>query len=133
MAVDIYINGERLDTFGKDENITVTTAVQDVKDISKIRGDFSQSFTVPASKRNNRLFKHYYNADINNGFDARVRQTATIDVDTLDFKRGKIELVDVGIKENQIQYYKIVFYGNTVKVKDLIGEDKMVEISNELW
>ena len=36
MAVDIYINGERLDTFGKDENITVTTAVQDVKDISKI-------------------------------------------------------------------------------------------------
>ena len=128
MAVDIYINGERLDTFGKDENITVTTAVQDVKDISKIRGDFSQSFTVPASKRNNRLFKHYYNADINNGFDARVRQTATIDVDTLDFKRGKIELVDVGIKENQIQYYKIVFYGNTVKVKDLIGEDKMVEL-----
>jgi len=125
MAVDIYINGERLDTFGKDENITVTTAVQDVKDISKIRGDFSQSFTVPASKRNNRLFKHYYNADIDNGFDARVRQTATIDVDTLDFKRGKIELVDVGIKENQIQYYKIVFYGNTVKVKDLIGEDKM--------
>jgi hypothetical protein len=128
MAVDIYINGERLDTFGKDENITVTTAVQDVKDISKIRGDFSQGFTVPASKRNNQLFKHYYNADIDNGFDARVRQNASIDVDTLDFKRGKIELVDVGIKENQIQFYKIVFYGNTIKVKDLIGEDKMISL-----
>lgn len=128
MAVDIYIEGQRLDTFGKEENIEVTTAVQDVKDISKIRGDYSQSFTVPASKRNNSIFKNYYNADVDGGFDARTRKTASIDVDTLDFKRGKIQLVDVAIKENQISHYKIVFYGNTIKVKDLIGEDKLKDL-----
>ena len=128
MAVDIYIEGQRLDTFGKEENIEVTTAVQDVKDISKIRGDYSQSFTVPASKRNNTIFKNYYNADVDGGFDARTRKTASIDVDTLDFKRGKIQLIDVAIKENQISHYKIVFYGNTIKVKDLIGEDKLKDL-----
>jgi hypothetical protein len=128
LAVDIYIEGQRLDTFGKEENIEVTTAVQDVKDISKIRGDYSQSFTVPASKRNNSIFKNYYNADVDGGFDARTRKTASIDVDTLDFKRGKIQLVDVAIKENQISHYKIVFYGNTIKVKDLIGEDKLKDL-----
>lgn len=128
MAVDIYIEGQRLDTFGKEENIEVTTAVQDVKDISKIRGDYSQSFTVPASKRNNSIFKNYYNADVDGGFDARTRKTASIDVDTYDFKRGKIQLVDVAIKENQISHYKIVFYGNTIKVKDLIGEDKLKDL-----
>ena len=128
MAVDIYIEGQRLDTFGKEENIEVTTAVQDVRDISKIRGDYSQSFTVPASARNNAIFKHYYDADIDGGFDARTRKTASIDVDTLDFKRGKIQLVDVAIKENQVSHYKIVFYGNTIKVKDLIGEDKLNDL-----
>ena len=128
MAVDIYIEGQRLDTFGKEENIEVTTAVQDVRDISKIRGDYSQSFTVPASARNNAIFKHYYDADIDGGFDARTRKTASIDVDTLDFKRGKIQLVDVAIKENQVSHYKIVFYGNTIKVKDLIGEDKLKDL-----
>ena len=128
MAVDIFLEGQRLDTFGKDENIEVTSAVQDVKDISKIRGDFSQSFTLPASKRNNGLFKHYYNSDIDGGFDARVRKTCTIDVDTLDFKRGKLQLVSVAIKENQPAFYKVVFYGNTIKVKDLIGEDKLKDL-----
>lgn len=128
MAVDIYIEGQRLDTFGKDENIEVTTAVQDVKDISKIRGDFSQGFTLPASKTNNTIFKQYYNADIDGGFDARTRKTASIDVDTLDFKFGKLQLIDVVIKENQVAYYKVVFYGNTVKVKDLIGDDDLSDL-----
>ena len=128
MAVDIFLEGQRLDTFGKDENIEVTSAVQDVRDISKIRGDFSQSFTLPASKRNNGLFAHYYNSDIDGGFDARVRKTCTIDVDTLDFKRGKLQLVSVAIKENQPAFYKVVFYGNTIKVKDLIGEDKLKDL-----
>jgi len=82
LAVDIYIEGQRLDTFDKEESINVTTAVQDVKDISKIRGDFSQSFTVPSSPNNDEIFAHYYNADIDNGFDARTRKLATIDIDT---------------------------------------------------
>ena len=129
MAVDIFLEGQRLDTFGKGENIEVTSAVQDVKDISKIRGDFSQSFTLPGSKRNNGLFSHYYNASIDGGFDARVRKTASIDVDTLDFKRGKLQLVGVTIKENQISHYKVVFFGNTIKVKDLIGEDKIKDLT----
>ena len=129
MAVDIYIEGQRLDTFDKEESINVTTAVQDVKDISKIRGDFSQSFTVPSSPNNDEIFAHYYNADIDNGFDARTRKLATIDIDTLDFKRGKIQLVDVAIKENQISHYKVVFFGDTIKIKDLIGDDKIKDLT----
>lgn len=129
MAVDLYIEGQRVDTFGKDESIEVTTAVQDVRDISKIRGDFSQAFNLPGSANNNEIFSHYYNASIDGGYDARVRKTASLDVDTLDFKRGKVELVGVTIKDNQIAHYKVVFYGNTIKIKDLIGEDKLNDLT----
>ena len=58
--IDIYIEGKRLDLF-EDENITINSSVQNINDISKVFTDFSQSFTVPASQNNNKIFKHYYN------------------------------------------------------------------------
>ncbi len=76
---ELYIEGERVTLFKK-ENISVISSVQNIEDISRVFNDFSQSFSVPASKRNNRLFKHFYNASINNGFDARIRHQAHIDI-----------------------------------------------------
>lgn len=127
MKVTVYIEGERLDLF-QDESISITQGVQDVKDISKLFADFSQSFNVPASNRNNRIFKHYYNADIDGGFDARTRKLATIDINTLDFKRGKIQLDAVKIKDGQPSEYKITFFGDAIKIKDLLGDDKLNDL-----
>ena len=61
--VDLYIDGQRADLF-KDENIEMNLSVQNTKDISKVFGDFTNSFSIPASKVNNKIFKHYYNVDI---------------------------------------------------------------------
>lgn len=127
MKVDVYIEGERLD-LKDDFSISITQGVQDVKDISKLFADYSQTFVVPATDNNNRIFKHYYNADIDGGFDARTRKLATIDVNTLDFKRGKIQLESVDIEDNQPKYYRITFFGNAIKVKDLIGDDKLFSL-----
>jgi len=127
LKVAVYIEGQRLDLY-KDESINITQGVQDVRDISKLFADFSQSFNVPASDRNNKIFKHYYNADIDGGFDARTRKFATIDVNTLDFKRGKIQLEEVQIKDNAPASYKITFYGDAIKIKDLIGDDKLFNL-----
>lgn len=127
MKVDVYVEGERLDLFDY-ESISVTQGVQDVKDISKLFADFSQSFSVPASNNNNRIFKHYYNADIDGGFDARTRKLATIDVNTLDFKRGKIQLEGVTIKDGEPESYRLTFYGDAIKIKDLIGDDKLFQL-----
>ena len=85
MTVEVFIEGQKLDLFD-DENISITQGVQDVKDISKLFADFSQSFNVPASNRNNAIFKNYYNQDINNGFDARTRKDGYLTVNTLPFR-----------------------------------------------
>ena len=58
---------QRIDLF-KDETISITDKIQDVRDIAKVFTEFTQGFTVPSSKTNNKLFKHFYNADISNGF-----------------------------------------------------------------
>ena len=57
MTVEVYIQGQKLDLFD-DESINVTQSVQDVNDISKVFGDYSQTFSVPASARNDHLLAH---------------------------------------------------------------------------
>ena len=64
----LYIQGQRVD-MSENPNITITDTLKNVKNIDKVFTEFSQTFSVPASKTNNKIFKHYYNSDIQNGFD----------------------------------------------------------------
>ena len=122
--LQLYIQGHRVDLF-KDESVSITDSIQNVKDISKVFTAFSKSFSLPASKTNNKIFKHYYNFDIVNGFDARIKKDATIELNNLTFRKGKIKLEGVDLKNNIPHTYKITFFGNTVTLKDLLGEDKV--------
>jgi hypothetical protein len=97
--------------------------------------DFSQSFTLPASKTNNKIFAHFYNYFLDGQtesdgsqvgvFDARSKKDAILEVNYIPFRRGKILLNGVKMKENKPYAYNITFYGNTVNLKDLFGDDKI--------
>ena len=91
---------QRIDLF-KDETISLTQSIQNIKDISKVFTDFTKTFTVPASKDTNKLFKHYYNFDIEGGFDARLKTDGLIKLNGVDFQTGKIRLEGVDLKENK--------------------------------
>ncbi len=127
--IQLYIEGQRVDMF-KDESISITQSIQNVKDIAKVFTDFSKTFSVPASKTNNKIFKHYYNYDIQNGFDARKKKDATIELNNITFREGKIKLEGVDLKNNVAHTYRITFFGNTVSLKDLLGEDKLQGLSD---
>jgi hypothetical protein len=122
LEIQLYVSGQRVDLF-EDESISLTQAIQDVKDVSKVFTDYSQSFTVPASSENNKIFKHYYNPDITNGFDARLKVDATIELNYQKFRSGKLKLEGVQLKDNKPYAYKVTFFGSTITLKDLIGED----------
>ena len=119
IGIYIYVNGiaKRIDLF-EDELINITSSVQDVSDISKIFTDYSQSFTVPASKKNNAIFSHWYENSVDNGFDARIRKDAYIEIDTIFFRNGKIQLEKASIKDGQIDNYQITFFGSLISLKD---------------
>lgn len=121
--VDNRDDFERIEMF-KDESVTLTQNIQDVKDISKIFTDYSQTFSVPASKQNNKVFKHFYNYFIN-GFDAREKKDAKLFLNEKPFKTGKIKLEGASLKGNKPDTYKLTFYGGTVNLKDLLGDIKI--------
>ena len=109
----------------KDESVSITDTIQNVKDIGKIFTAFSRTFSLPATRINNKIFKHYYNFDIVGGFDARIKKNSNIELNSLPFKDGKIKLEGVDLKDNKPHTYRITFFGSTVTLKDLLGDDKL--------
>jgi len=115
---------ERVDFFDF-ESIELTSSQQDIRDISKVFTDYSQEFSVPASKTNNRIFKHYYNPNITNGFDARVKQRGQIYLNGILFKDGYIRLSDSEIINGRVSSYRLTFFGSMVELKDVVGDDEL--------
>ena len=124
MNLELYIDNVRVDLF-TDEAITITDTQQNIRDIALVFTPFSQQFNLPASSTNNKIFKHYYNNDIVNGYDARFRVDAIIKLDGADFKVGKIRLDSVSMKDNKAHAYKVVFFGNTSSLKDIFGDETL--------
>ena len=89
--LELIIEGQKVDLF-KDESVSITDTLNNISDISKVFAPFSKTFNLPASSTNNTIFKHYYNYEIDNGYDARFRKSAILTLDGVDFRKGSIQL-----------------------------------------
>ena len=125
--VDLYIDGQKADLF-QDESIEINLSTQNIKDISKVFGDFTNSFSIPASPTNNAIFKHYYNVDVYGGFNANLRVDAFIEVNNNLFRAGVLELEGVQMKSHQPYSYNVGFYSNVTSLKDTFGEDQLNDL-----
>ena len=130
-SVEIYIKigneFRRIDLF-KDEKISLTSSVQNINDLSKVFTDYTQSFTIPASKNNNLIFNYWNESGVNDGFDQRIRYDAIIELNTIPFKTGKIQIEKANEKNNRLESYSITFYGNVKQIKDLFKEEKLAQL-----
>ncbi len=126
--LQLYISGERIDLF-KDEQVSISLSQQDVKDPAKIFAEFTKTFTIPASKSNNIIFEHYYNFNIIDGFDARNKVEANIELNNIPYKQGFVALNGVELKDNKAYAYKITFYGNTINLTKVFGDDDLSDLS----
>ena len=117
----------RLELFN-DEKISVSSTIQNISDISKIFTDYSQGFTIPCSPTNNAIFQHFYQNDVDATIDYQNRYNAYIEVDTVLFRRGKIQLEKTNLKNGKPDSYSITFYGAGVSLKDYFNEDKLSQL-----
>lgn len=127
MITNIYIGEDKIDLF-KDENIEVVDSVVDINDITKNTSSFTKTFTVPSSDENNKIFKHYYDANIDNTFDARTKVAGRIELDGMFFKQGKFTLEKVNVKQGAPTAYTIRFTGNLVDIKTKVKKDELSKL-----
>ncbi len=119
------------------ESIELVQTIQNVKDIKAVFADYSKSFTVPASKDNNKAFKHFYNPNIGRDFpsalgltfDASKRIDAQLHINHRLFKKGRIQLDSVNMKEGKPYSYGLTFFGSTITLSDSLGEAKLDELT----
>tara|TARA_B110000879_G_scaffold115962_1_gene154256 strand:+ start:599 stop:3223 length:2625 start_codon:yes stop_codon:yes gene_type:complete len=128
--VQLYIEDERIDLFD-DETIELTSTIQNVRDIAKVFADYSRTFTVPANERNNKLFKHFYNFDID-GFNATTKKRARIQLNHSPFREGFIYVEGCNLKNNVANTYTLVFYGGLVLLKDKIKDHTLKSLVAQL-
>ena len=126
--VQLFINNEEVDVF-EDGSINIVSSIKDLRDPSKLFADYSRNFNLPATSRNNKVFKHYYNYDIVDGFDARKSVQAIIEVNNRPYKLGYINLEGVDLKNNKPSVYRVTFYGNLRFLKETFNEVKLSKLS----
>ena len=126
VGIFIYVDGEPygIELF-KDENISITSSIQNFNDLGKIFTDYSQSFTIPASATNNKIFSYWYENSLDNFFDQRVKYYGYIEVDGILFRSGRFQLEKSDKKNGMVESYTINFTGNLTQLKDRFKEDKL--------
>lgn len=122
---DTILNGEAIDLF-KDENIQITLKQTDIRDIATNYTDFTQDFTVPASPKNNRIFRYWYDYNNDNQFESVSGIPCRIDIDGVFFKKGVLKINSAQIDDNgQIKHYSVQFTANLKALKDKFDDTKI--------
>ena len=118
---------KRLELF-TDENIELSSSIQNVQDISKVFSDFTQGFTIPATTYNASIIHYFQESSINQIYDYQVMFDAYIEIDTIPFKRGKLQVDKSQIKDGNPYCYNVQFFGHLTSLKDTFGELKLSDL-----
>jgi len=106
----------------KEEPLKLTLSVEDTKDLPRVNSAFSQSFRIPATQTNSKVFQWWYEVNTVD-FDITRRVAADIYVDGLFYKSGHIRIQAAYVNDDTSQVdLEIVFFGETRDFASQIGE-----------
>jgi len=129
------VTGEIIDNWLKADlqdgvNIILKDSIKKAKDVGKVFTTYTNPFTLPASKRNNQIFKRFSSNKVYEGFDPRRKYSAVIKLNGVDFKKGYIKLNVVDLKDNIPLTYSIQFFGELASVKDILSDGNLRGLNN---
>jgi len=125
--IELFVEDRRVDLF-EEESIELNKTVKNIRDIGAVFSDFSQGFTVPATKRNNAIFKHYYEPANLDPFNVLNRVDANLFIGGVFYKRGSLQLEDVKMQAGHPYAYSVTFYGEIGALNKTFGEDTLQEL-----
>jgi hypothetical protein len=102
--------------------VPLNFSVADIRDITKRKGSFSKSITIPGTKNNNRVLNNYFDVNVEAGtFDINKLQRCTViqdDIPVLD--NALMQLVSVNKVQTNNSYESDVTY--TLLIKDTTSD-----------
>jgi len=127
MALKIQTSTGYLDTYG-DESISLDYNVADLRDPAVIFSPITQNFNLPATDANNAFFKHYYDVNIQGGYNAYSKQQITLFSDGVALLDGYIQLLNVTIQDGFIKGYEVLVAGEVGGIARTLGESELSDL-----
>lgn len=125
--VQLRLGNFDLDLYGN-ETISFTKQINDFEEIDTVYGDYSQSFTIPATPNNIKAFDYYYKDDYVSDFDPALKNEAQLLINRVLYSTGVITLQSIGMKGNEPSFFKVQFFSDTVNLKEVLNNRKMNDL-----
>ena len=116
-----------LDLYQK-EPVLLNLSFAELQDITKKNSNFSQTFSLPGSKKNNQVFNFFYDLNaIPTNFNPNDKFEANLLWDGYEIMRGNIRLNSVAIDKGEI-IYSVSFYNQIGDLMSNIGDKFLFDL-----
>lgn len=131
VSIDIYneqeqIVGEIEVSEQGDFPLALSMSVSDLRDITKRSGTYSKTFSVPASKNNNKVLNYLYNANIDQTETLR-GQISVIKVKGIPLFRGLLR-IKRSMQAGNPKKYELEFVGDNLEWVDYLKEHSIRDL-----
>lgn len=115
-----------LDLYEK-ESILLQYNFQDLSTF-EADGNYTREFRLPDSPNNREFFGSIFDVNFDGWFDFRKKVNASLEIDTLPFMRGHLQVKQV-VKKKVGYEYIVTFFGESANISRSIGEKKLKDIA----
>jgi len=110
----------------EEPNISLNFKFSDIKNPETRKSNYSQTFKLPFTQRNNDFFQNWYNVNHSTlVYDTKKKFNASLYVGTVPQFEGFLQLKGVYLKAG---YYDVVLMSNTADLFSAIGEKKLRDV-----
>ena len=112
---------DTIDLFS-DLEIPINYNIIDIEDITKRKGSYSNTITVPGTKHNNVLLKHLYNISSAGSFEMNRRYECYVLDEAIKVFEGYIEVTDVVVNQDNNFKYDLFLTSNIIDLWTKVGD-----------
>lgn len=112
---------ETIDLYSEME-VPLNYTIIDIEDITKRKGSYSNTITVPGTKHNNVLFKHLYNISTAGSFEMNRRYECYVMDEAIKIFEGYLEVSDVVVNQDNNFKYDLFITSNIIDLWTRVGD-----------
>ena len=115
----------------EDEDIPLSLSIDDFKNAAEKVQSYSKDFNLPATKKNNKIFKHIFEVtktyDKADSFNPYIKTKCILKQEGYDIFQGYLKLLDIVNKEGEISY-SVNLFSEPVALKDVLDNKKFKDL-----
>jgi hypothetical protein len=131
--------GNQIVDLPTDFGILINKSIADIREPESRSSDWSKTFTLPGTKRNNKLFSHLFDLNLsirnttatnfNPDFNPNLKASASLYVDEVTQIEGFIRLLNINVTDRHEIQYECTLHGQLADLFAKISDAKLADLN----